>query len=89
MGPGEGLSANRNHALALVSDPYPLFLDDDCRVGEDFVATAFECLETHESRSGHGKVVVTGAERRKDAIIEPASRPSWDSRAGATRPGPD
>lgn len=74
VGPSCGLAANRNHALAHVSEPYVLFLDDDCHLAPDFVARAMACLVKHEQRFGTGLVVVSGAERKHDLLVQPADQ---------------
>jgi GT2 family glycosyltransferase len=68
-GPGVGLSPNRNHALSLVDEDLVAFLDDDCLLGADFLATAMDCLDAAERTWGAGRVVVSGAERNHGRLI--------------------
>lgn len=74
VGPRRGLAANRNHALALVSTPYVLFLDDDCRLAPDFLSCALPCMKAYERRFGEGTVVVSGAEQKQGSIVEPGDQ---------------
>jgi GT2 family glycosyltransferase len=74
VGPARGLAANRNHALALVSVPYVMFLDDDCRLAPDFLTHALTALKAYEARLGAGAVVITGAERKGGILVRPADQ---------------
>jgi glycosyltransferase involved in cell wall biosynthesis len=63
LGPRLGLGPNRNHALRQTRQDLLLFLDDDCLLGRDFLATALGCLATAEATHGAGRVIVSGAEK--------------------------
>jgi GT2 family glycosyltransferase len=73
-GPRNGLAANRNHALTFVESDYVLFLDDDARLGDEFLEDSLRCMRSNEQRYGEGKVVVTGAERNQEYLVEPSDQ---------------
>ncbi len=70
QGPGSGLGANRNAAVRAVDTAWVLFLDDDARVGADFIAEAERCLaavdEAHRPRT-----IVTGRELNNGELVTP------------------
>jgi len=74
VGPGRGLAANRNHALRHVQSRYVLFLDDDCRLAPNFWDLTSAAMQEHESRLGHGSVIVTGAECKNGTIVTPSDQ---------------
>jgi len=68
-GPRRGLSPNRNHALTLIVEDLVLFLDDDCLLGPDFLATAVAHMEANEATWGQERVVVSGAEANNGRLV--------------------
>jgi GT2 family glycosyltransferase len=68
-GPRTGLAANRNNALRHVSAPYVVFLDDDCLLGADFLATALPVLHAAEDAHGQGGVIVSGSESNGGRVV--------------------
>ncbi|MBD5655943.1 MAG: glycosyltransferase family 2 protein [Candidatus Eremiobacteraeota bacterium] len=60
-GPRRGLCANRNVAAAAANGTHVLFIDDDARLGETFVARALEALE-RSTESERSRTIVTGVE---------------------------
>jgi glycosyltransferase involved in cell wall biosynthesis len=65
-GPRRGLCANRNNAISEVTGTHVLFLDDDARLGKDFLARAITRLDRMRRESGNDMVIVTGRELRPD-----------------------
>jgi glycosyltransferase involved in cell wall biosynthesis len=62
-GPRLGLAANRNACIDAATGDYLLFLDDDARLGEDFLA----CAMPH----ARADVLVTGFERQGSFALRP------------------
>ncbi|MGO9899334.1 MAG: glycosyltransferase family 2 protein [Solirubrobacteraceae bacterium] len=74
LGPQRGLGANRNAALAAVAGDYVLFLDDDCLLTADFLATALARMHSAEKCYGAGRAIVSGGERNRGALISAADQ---------------
>jgi glycosyltransferase involved in cell wall biosynthesis len=62
-GPRLGLAANRNAAVAAVTEPFIVFLDDDARLSTDFVAAALP--------RANASLLVTGWEMRDGERVTP------------------
>jgi GT2 family glycosyltransferase len=69
-GPEKGLGANRNAAVAAAATRWVVFLDDDARLGEGFVAAIDECLAEIDPAQRE-RMVITGRERKRDVLVEP------------------
>lgn len=69
-GPRRGLAPNRNAALKAVSTTHVVFLDDDAKLGSDFVAVALDSVA--RSARPH-RTIVTGCERQPTGLVEPRS----------------
>jgi GT2 family glycosyltransferase len=59
-GPGRGVGANRNRAVAEARSEIVAFLDDDGVLLPDFLETAVGRMRTGEQRYGAGRVIVSG-----------------------------
>lgn len=66
-GPRRGLGPNRNSALAAASGDWILFLDDDARLGSDFLATLMPIIVTKRGQ----RVIFSGIERQEIGPIFP------------------
>jgi glycosyltransferase involved in cell wall biosynthesis/GT2 family glycosyltransferase len=71
LGPRRGLGANRNRALVVTTGDIVLFVDDDCLLRADFVATALERMRGAEARHGPGRVIVSGRVLERGRLIVP------------------
>ncbi|HXR31581.1 MAG TPA: glycosyltransferase [Solirubrobacterales bacterium] len=69
-GPERGLGANRNAAVAAAETSWVVFLDDDARLGEGFVAAIDDCLMGIDPAERE-RTVITGRERKGDLLVEP------------------
>jgi glycosyltransferase involved in cell wall biosynthesis len=72
-GPREGLAANRNEALRHVDGTHVLFLDDDCRLARNFVATVSEAL-AHIDPARSDRFIVTGNELNRGSVVTPGEQ---------------
>jgi len=68
-GPLRGLGANRNAAISRVWTSHLAFIDDDARLDPKFVLIWREALAALPSQ--RQRVILTGAERKADSIIQP------------------
>lgn len=67
-GPRRGLGANRNNAISHATGDYILFLDDDARLGSEFLNHALSEFE----RSGDPLMtIVTGLEDNRGVLVYP------------------
>jgi GT2 family glycosyltransferase len=73
VGPHRGLGANRNNALTAVTGSHVLFIDDDAILGEQFLETVFDYLESFITREGDdaNKIIVTGIENNNGSLVFP------------------
>lgn len=69
-GPATGLGANRNAAVAAVETDWILFLDDDARLGEDFVRVVEARLKSLDE-TDRAVTIITGRERNNGVLVEP------------------
>ena len=69
-GPRQGLGPNRNSAIAAATAQWILFLDDDARLGADFLATLAPIVA---ARRGE-RVIFSGVERQKTGLIFPKAQ---------------
>ncbi len=74
LGPRQGLGANRNHVLTLVTSRYLMFIDDDCWLGDGSVQKCLETMVQAEAEHGVGRVIVTGAEHKNGSLVEPSEQ---------------
>jgi GT2 family glycosyltransferase len=66
-GPRKGLGPNRNSAIAAASGEWILFLDDDARLGSDFVAQLAPVMRARQGQ----RTIFTGVERQIGGLIFP------------------
>jgi GT2 family glycosyltransferase len=59
-GPGLGIGANRNRAIAAAKGEIVAFIDDDGALLPDFLDRAIICMRSAEQRHGAGRVIVSG-----------------------------
>jgi GT2 family glycosyltransferase len=69
-GPRQGLGPNRNSAIAAASGEWILFLDDDARLGSDFLATLIPIIASNSGR----RVIFSGIEHQETGPIFPRSQ---------------
>jgi GT2 family glycosyltransferase len=67
FGPRKGLGPNRNSAIAAASGEWILFLDDDARLGPDFLAEMVKALYANPDR----KLIFTGIEKQVKGLVFP------------------
>jgi len=65
-GSRRGLGANRNTAAAAATGERILFLDDDCRLDVDFLATALASLGTADDPA---RTIITGCETNNHKVV--------------------
>jgi GT2 family glycosyltransferase len=66
-GPGRGLCANRNNAVAAATGTHVLFLDDDACLSATFLDAVAARLDALSPQAG-ASTIVTGRERRPDRV---------------------
>ena len=71
-GPGRGVGANRNRAVAEARSEIVAFLDDDGVLLPDFLETAVARMRTGEQRYGFGRVIVSGCVVTQHGELIPA-----------------
>jgi GT2 family glycosyltransferase len=69
-GPRRGLGPNRNSAIAAASGDWILFLDDDARLGPDFLTEMMKALYAHADQ----KLIFTGIEKQVKGLIFPSDQ---------------
>lgn len=69
-GPRRGLGANRNSAAAAATGSHLLFLDDDAKLGADFLETVGKTLAALPAEQAK-KVIVTGVEINHGHTVKP------------------
>jgi GT2 family glycosyltransferase len=67
FGPRKGLGPNRNSAIAAASGEWILFLDDDARLGPDFLAEMMRARYANADRH----IIFTGIEKQVSGLIFP------------------
>jgi GT2 family glycosyltransferase len=67
FGPRKGLGPNRNSAIAAASGEWILFLDDDARLGPDFLA---EMVRARYANADH-RIIFTGIEKQVTGLVFP------------------
>jgi GT2 family glycosyltransferase len=67
FGPRKGLGPNRNSAIAAASGEWILFLDDDARLGPDFLA---EMVRARYANADH-RIIFTGIEKQVSGLVFP------------------
>jgi GT2 family glycosyltransferase len=66
-GPRKGLGPNRNSAIAAASGEWILFLDDDARLGPDFVVEMLRARYANADR----RIIFTGIEKQVSGLVFP------------------
>jgi len=69
-GPGQGLGANRNRALRLVTGSHVLFLDDDAELAKDFLTLTSQRLQGLPL-SDRRQAIVAGTEMKSEEGVTP------------------
>lgn len=67
FGPRRGLGPNRNSAISAATGDWILFLDDDARLGPDFLT---EMMKARYANAGQ-KLIFTGIERQVKGLVFP------------------
>jgi len=67
FGPRRGLGPNRNSAISAASGDWLLFLDDDARLGADFLT---EMMKARYANAGR-KLIFTGIEKQPKGLVFP------------------
>jgi GT2 family glycosyltransferase len=67
FGPRKGLGPNRNSAIAAASGEWILFLDDDARLGPDFLAEMMRARYANADR----RIIFTGIEKQVSGLVFP------------------
>jgi GT2 family glycosyltransferase len=67
FGPRKGLGPNRNSAIAAASGEWILFLDDDARLGPDFLAEMMRARYANADR----RIIFTGIEKQLSGLVFP------------------
>lgn len=72
-GPRKGLGANRNNALKAATGSHILFIDDDVTLGEKFLETVFDFLDSHikQEAADPSQIIVTGLEDKYGELVVP------------------
>ncbi len=69
LGPQRGLGANRNRALEACTGDVILFIDDDCLLGQGFLAAALARMGSAERGYADGRVIVSGCEWNRGELV--------------------
>lgn len=85
-GPGTGLGANRNRAIAAATGDYLLFLDDDAELGGEFLARVAAVIGTVPA-SARRRTIVTGAELNRGSVVTPNEQDLLGFQSRPYRPG--
>jgi glycosyltransferase involved in cell wall biosynthesis len=85
-GPHSGLGANRNHAIAVATGDYLLFLDDDGTLGETFLEQVERALVELDPKH-RARAIVTGADIEDGRVVVPNDQGLLGFQSRAYRPG--
>jgi glycosyltransferase involved in cell wall biosynthesis len=85
-GPRAGLGANRNHAIAVATGDYLLFLDDDGTLGRTFLEQVGGALR-QLSPMDRSRAIVTGADIEDGRVVVPNDQGLLGFQSRPYRPG--